>query len=112
MNNITSVRFTFGTGKTKNGDAIHPATRDAVLDQVRRHCARAFGGWTETIGRGGWYDDKRQELVVESCAIFDCALVGGLLPASDIQTIVDTVKEHLQQDCVLVQKFTGESHLA
>ncbi len=112
MNNIANIRFIIGTGKTKDGAAIHPATRNQVLDQVRTMCAKTFGGWTESIGNGGWYDEARATLVVEPCVIIDCALTSGLLPASDIQKIVDHIKVGLSQECVLVQKFTGESHLA
>jgi hypothetical protein len=112
MNNFTHIRFTIGTGKTKGGDTIDKWRIDLALDEVRSHCAKAFGGWTETPGCGGWHDHARGHLVIESCVIFDCALTGGLLPASDIEIIVHTVKTLLDQECVLVQKFTGESHLA
>lgn len=112
MNNITNIRFVIGTGKTKDGATIHPATRNKALNQVRTLCAKAFGGWTESVGNGGWHDEVRGILVVEPCVIIDCAIISGLLPASDIQKIVDLIKDELSQECVLVQKFTGESHLA
>ena len=108
-----NIRITIGTGKTKDGNVIHPRTRDLVLDQIRRHAALAFGGWTESAARGGWVDDQGN-VVTESVVVFDIAVTAPFrgLHQDHINTIVQLAKDELHQACVLVQFLHGESTIS
>lgn len=123
---FSNIRFVIGIGQTKDGAEINAGFRSIIIPAIRKEIAKLFGGYTETTGFGGWYDEARGVLVEESNVIFDVAILPapafseyvtapayrGIYYAERIehaQTIVDLAKSLLQQDCILVQFTQGHS---
>lgn len=112
---FSNIRFVIGTGQTKDGTEINAGFRNIIIPEIRKELAKLFGGYTETTGFGGWYDEARGVLVEEPNVIFDVAII--LRPGygfyekhtENAQAIVDLAKRILQQDCVLVQFTQGSS---
>ncbi len=113
---FSNIRFVIGTGQTKDSITILAGFKSMALTNIRRELAKLFGGYTETSGRGGWYDESRGVLVEESNVIFDVAIIQA--PAqvgytvdhvASAQEVVNLAKRLLQQECVLVQFSYGQS---
>jgi hypothetical protein len=112
---FNNIRFVIGTQKTKDGNWIDEGISAIAIHTIRKELAKLFGGYTQTTGSGGWYDESRGVLVEESNVIFDVAII--LSPGFNFydaqidkaQNIVDLAKDLLQQDCVLVQFTQGHS---
>lgn len=112
---FSNIRFVIGVGQTKDGVEINEGFRITIISVIRKELAKLFGGYTETTGFGGWYDESRDILVEEPNVIFDVAII--VRPGygfydeqiEKAQTIVDLAKALLQQDCVLVQFTQGHS---
>lgn len=112
--NISSIRFTIGIGKTKDGNPIGVFRRQNALQKIRESCAKNFGGWTETSASGGWWDAERKVLVIEQSVVIEVAVLDSAdqdQPEA-IKEIVDLAKSDLDQECVLVQVIHGTSELA
>jgi hypothetical protein len=123
---FSNIRFVIGTGQTKDGTEINAGFRNILIPEIRQHLAKLFGGYTETRGHGGWYDEARGVLVEEANVIFDVSIqpdrayrefvtapeYRGVYFTENItkaQSIVDLAKNLLQQECVLVQFTQGHS---
>jgi len=123
---FSNIRFVIGTGQTKDGTEINAGFRNILIPEIRQQLAKLFGGYTETTGHGGWYDEARGVLVEETNVIFDVAVLPepnfrefvthpryrGTYYSERIdkaQEIVDLAKRILQQECVLVQFSYGQS---
>lgn len=114
MNNlISNICFTFGNQKTKEGKSISAETSSDAIQAILTEVASKFGGYTITRGHGGWYDTKREVLVVETAVIVNIAVIGidqhGI--HDTINGIASVIKSALDQDCVLVQLSYGTSEL-
>lgn len=113
---ISSVKFTIGVGKDKNGEGIAGIAASAIA-MICLAVADAFGGYTKTKGFGGWVDSNKN-LVEEPVVIIEAAVTNGLRyeTTGDIrqeaQRIVDLAKDLLKQECILVQYIAGNSELA
>lgn len=123
---LSSVKFTIGVGKTKNGDNMagpdgsHPqkdSIADLAIKAVCLQCAKYFGGYTKTLAYGGWVD-KSGDLIEEPAVVIEAALVGGLRYSLQedwrraVREIVEDSKRILDQECILVQYIAGNSELA
>jgi len=114
---FSNIRFVIGTGKTKHGGDIHFSDLHDSLQEIRAQLAKLFGGYTETTGRGGWYDEARGVLVEETNVIFDVAIPTEIAfysarydqEIAKAQDVVDLAKRILQQECALVQFSYGQS---
>ena len=113
---LSSVKFTIGVGKDKDGSSITEIAAPAIA-MVCIAIADAFGGYTKTKGFGGWVDSNKK-LVEEPVVIIEAAVTNGLRyeTTGDIrqeaQRIVDLAKDLLKQECILVQYIAGNSGLA
>ena len=125
--NISSIKFTIGVGKTKDGsnlagpDNTHPekvSAADSAIEAVCLAVAYRFGGYTKTQAFGGWYDAKRYELVEEPAVVIEAAVlnresfdVPSPALVEKICEITSLAKDLLNQECVLVQYIAGNSVL-
>lgn len=70
---------------------------------LRSKLCRQFGGFTESIGRGGWISPIG-ETIVEPISIYDVAMDGD---GQELIAIARQVGEMAAQDCVYVRLPDG-----
>lgn len=107
---ISSIKFTFGIEKDRNGNPITAPTPEKSLNVIRREVAKAFGGYTETASHGGWVNPSTNELVEEAGVILEAAITfDDPLVETKTADIINVIKLLLNQECVLVQHVYGTS---
>ncbi len=86
----------------------HPS--DDILSEVRSRMLDVFGGYTETVGMGGWADAGsiyREPVAIFDVAIdpFDSTKTGALL------ALAQHVRQQLYQEAVYLRWYDGDIQL-
>lgn len=107
---ISSIKFTFGIEKDKDGKVITAPTPEKSIQVIRREVAKIFGGYTETAGHGGWVNTGTDELVEEASITLEVAITSPIANIEHkVTDIINIIKLLLNQECVLVQHIYGTS---
>jgi hypothetical protein len=86
----------------QNNTPIHASIRDLLREKL----ARAFGGYTETTGNGGYIMENGDYLKQETVLIYDVAMEGHHYPA--LTAIAQWLAMVANQECVYVRRPDGE----
>lgn len=79
-----------------------------LIKWLRRELCELAGGYTETMGRGGWVNDEGKTLD-EEVTIFDVAV--GPLQIPQLRSIAREMGERAEQKCVYLRLPYGEIEL-
>lgn len=79
-------------------------------DRLKRALAQNFGGYTVTIGSGGWVDG-RGFLIRETVAIYDIAMPDTKLNRSRVRDLAYLTAVELKQESVYVRTPDGNVHI-
>lgn len=89
--------ITVGQGFTKHGEPIQDVEEKRTI--ALTEAARRFGGYTMTLGSGGWIDDQKR-LVEEPCMVL--AIMSDKATPVDFKIFADFLKGLFGQEAVLV----------
>lgn len=77
-----------------------------VARELRHKLAHSFGGYTETIGYGGWVD-PRGELIAEAVIVYDVAMADTAENVTAIRALADHVRVAARQQAVYLRLPSG-----
>ena len=113
--NTMEFRLIIGIGQDKNGIELDPGHVQTALALIGRDLSRAFGGYTQTMGVGGWINSA-DKCVTEPCAIFTVATDTTWIYDPDsrkpgtLSFIVARAKQMLRQECIMVSVIDSKNY--
>lgn len=94
----------------RDAESVRVEYVNAIHAKLEYRLAQEFGGYTATVGKGGWVDDQG-DLVQDDVIVYDVAGVGSVADENELMYIAQTFRNMAQQDCVYVRFFDGTVRL-
>ncbi len=99
---MIKITFTIGIGKDKDDKTIPLADQVLFTKRACYMVARAFGGFTATVGAGGWVDPSGNLIEEESLSI--STITDKPYNREESKELAEAFKELFNQTAVMVTR--------
>lgn len=97
--NAIKLEFSFGVGKAHNQDTISRKVICCGLAQIKATAVKFWGGYTLTLGVGGWVNPTGALVEEPAYLLTVCT---NAARESDIEDTLETIKKALNQEAVAI----------